>query len=168
MLGTFITVAFLLGPRVCASVHEPFKSGFFIPYNPMVLLEVSPLVFEARHFEVGSLPLQYSSVGFGCLMWEHKSFGPWEQDLYYDEAWVGFLMRWCLSYSTQCGPSIFCCGGAILLAFGSFSEEIVQCVVVDLLCSWEEASSGPYKLPILNLVQQNVILFQVMHPLSQS
>lgn len=54
-----------------------------------------------------------------------------------------------LSYPSRCGPFLYCCEGAIQLVFRSFSERIVLYVAVDLLCLWEEVSSGFFYAAIL-------------------
>lgn len=48
----------------------------------------------------------------------------------------------CLSYPSQCGPFFFCPVGAVHLLFRSFSEVNGPYVAVDLVCLWEEVSSG--------------------------
>lgn len=82
-------------------------------------------------------------------MWGHKSLGPWEQDLYYDES-VGHHALGGVSCETVSLPLLshlmwpfyLLSGGGVQVAFGSFSEDIVPCVAVGVLCSWEEVSSG--------------------------
>lgn len=65
---------------------------------------------------------------------------------------VGFLVRMCLcfSYPSQCTLFIFCCGRSVQLVFRNFSEGIAAHRAVDLLCLWEEASSGSSEAAILN------------------
>ena len=56
-----------------------------------------------------------------------------------------------LPYPSQCGPFLICsCEGATQLLFSSFSEEIVPCVSVDLVCTWEAVSSKSSYINILN------------------
>lgn len=47
-----------------------------------------------------------------------------------------------LPLPSQCGLFIFCCRGAVQLAFRSFSERALLYVAVDLACPWQKGSSG--------------------------
>ena len=64
---------------------------------------------------------------------------------------VRFLVRMflCLAYPSQCALFI-CCGRSVQLVFRIFSEGIVAYRAVDLLCLWEEGSSGSSCAAILN------------------
>ena len=64
---------------------------------------------------------------------------------------VGFLVRLglCLSYLSQCGPFILCCGVAVQVVLWFLSEGIAPYVAVDVLCPWEEMSSGSSYATIL-------------------
>ena len=55
-----------------------------------------------------------------------------------------------LSYPPQLGSLILFCGGAVQLVFRSFSTGAILYVAVDLVCLWEEVSSGSYSVAILN------------------
>lgn len=49
-LAAFQTVAFLLDLRASRSVHESFKSGYSIPFNSMISLELIPIDFQNQAF----------------------------------------------------------------------------------------------------------------------
>lgn len=48
----------------------------------------------------------------------------------------------CFSYPSQCCPFTLCCGNSVHSIFRPFPEGIIPYVVVDLLCLWEEVTSG--------------------------
>ena len=47
-------------------------------------------------------------------------------------------------YSSGSVSFILHCGGAIQLGFRSLSQGMDPCVAIDLLCPWEDVSSGSY------------------------
>ena len=103
-LRSFHTVAFTLGPQLSEFTCEPFKSRISILYSPVVLLDISPVVFRARHF---GTPL--SSAGLkGWGAWGgHKPLSPqgkvpylWDpSQLWVTVPGVGVLVRLHLCFS---------------------------------------------------------------------
>lgn len=83
-----------------------------------------------------------------CGVWTPHSSGgnSW---LWVSAPEVGFLARpWlCFSYSSQCGPFIISCGGALHLVFRFFPEGTDPYVAMDFVCPLEEGSSGFPMLP---------------------
>ena len=66
-------------------------------------------------------------------------------------------MRPSFSYAFQCGIFSFApCVGVTQLASGFLSEGISPCVAVDLVCPWEEVTSGGSYVAVLDKNQGNL------------
>lgn len=142
------------------SVPTPFKNGISTPYSPVVLLDISPLVFNTKLF--GSLfvsvicqVLVVEVPGWGvqtsCFSGRNSKFV--RSSRLWVTAWrgsrVGGLLwetgfdktLWIVKYKVQYWhvslplPSVLMWSSTSV--FRVFLEGIISCVAVDLLCPWE-------------------------------
>lgn len=81
-LGSFPTVTFTLGLWMCGSVPEHFKTDFFTPYSPIILLEVSPIGCQGQVLWKLISPVQFPNVGMPDV--RHKLLAPQGQYPYYE------------------------------------------------------------------------------------
>lgn len=154
----FKLLLFELGPWASEPVHKPFKSGFFHSLEPCgspgnkshwfsrsdaLRTHLSSAVPKGWGAHGGTQTLCFSRTS--SVLWHPSNWGlsclGW-----------GFLQDHVLHlfYLSPCGPLILCGRYAIQVVFRSFSQGIIPCVTVDLLCSWEEVSSESFSAAILN------------------
>ena len=146
----------LWGKWVCVPV---LNRNISVPYSPLSLLSCisEPCLFSELGILGVHLPIE-PPKGWAdwCWVW---SLDPQEDLDLWDPSWLSvatlgvvFWVRLCLcvSYLLWCGPFTTCCERAVQLLFRSFSERIVPYVVADLMCSWEEMSSGSSNTAVLD------------------
>lgn len=150
VLGIFQSVAFVLNISTNGSVHESFKSGFSILNNFMVLLVLIPIDFQNQIF--WGLVFLMLNPESGWLMWD--SIPPLLKGRFYifgtSLNCQSLLLRCPLVW--DCTSASLSCLRASLLPFivdmlfiyvsGPFQRKIIPCVVVYLLCPWEEVCLG--------------------------
>ena len=115
------------------------------------------LVFNAACFE-GRLSGAGVKSG-GCPMWGSNPFLLSEQLQVSTQGW---RRRGWWGLRRDCDPASLTCfdvdrrsGSA---SFYVFSEDVVPYVAIDLLCLWEEVSSGSCKVAILNRKLVNLLI----------
>lgn len=126
----------------------------------------SLLIFKGRHFR--DLSFLCKIWGFGCLIWSLNPLLLMEKiftfvvplncgllqlkcGIFLDEpsSLPLFLVSRCCSFTP-------CWGGSVYQFSCVFWEELFQNIVADLLCPWEEVSSGSSYITILSpLSKQN-------------
>lgn len=79
-LSTFQIGAFVLVTRLCQSTHEPFQSGFPVPYRFIVFLNIMPIDFQSQVFWELISPVKGLKVGVFNV--ELQSLAPQEKVLY--------------------------------------------------------------------------------------
>lgn len=139
-LGSFQTAIFVLDPRASESAHKPFKSRISVLYSPVVPLDISldgflsqmfwELVSPVPRVGVPNVRQKPLTEEFHC---ETPPSGCYTGD--------GSFGKISASPTHLNDPFILCCG-AVQLVLMFFSEGIVSHVAIDLLCLWEEVSSG--------------------------
>lgn len=148
---TFLSVVFALISRSSKSVCEPLRAGFSFPLFSWMH---SPLILKAR-YSGGSSHL----CKIMCLMWNLNPWAPqwkvlylWDPSrLWNTSAGVWFFPEWDhISASPTLLGAVPCCGGFVHSFSRSPSKGIIPYAPVDILCLWEEVSSGFFYTAILH------------------
>ena len=147
--GSYESHCFALGSGVCQILHVPSKSEVSLSPGPVVILKLSlpglqshmlwALIFLIQEFQAGepNQGLRILTIGgelcstvlqfVGCLL----------------RVW-DLIISWLYpSYLSHCG-SFFISSSKKSFLVSSFSSVVVLQIVVTLVCSWEEVSSGSF------------------------
>lgn len=116
-LGTSQMAAFVLSPRWMSQCVSPLRAESPFPISLMFSWMQTLLAFKDKPFALQGEALCSSLPPVGC----HARAGFWARTCL------------CLSYLSQCGLFILCCGGAAQLILRSFPEGVALYVSVDLL-----------------------------------
>lgn len=147
--GHFSNCCFCLSPRMSGSPFKPFKKSISDPYSLLKTLDLGPVGFQSQAIwgphlsganpkgwgaRCGAQPPQPSgrSSGLARSLW---IIGHWARGRVFGKTTS-------LPLLSHCGPFILCCGQAVQLVSGSFSVGGVPYEALDLVCLWEEVSSG--------------------------
>lgn len=144
--GAFQTTPLVLILETSEFVHKPFKRSMSVPYRLLSLLDMNRVGFQSQTYWGFVSQLQISrfgvpDVGHEVFASQSEAPGLWDPSLMWG---VGLLARLNLgpSYPLPGWPFSVCCKGAMQLAVKSFSRGTYFIAAVDLVCLWEEVSSG--------------------------
>lgn len=144
----------MLDPRASESAHNPFQSTMSAPYSPMIFLDVSLVGSTSQISWEFVSPVQVPRSWVPDM--RQKPLTPqggfpylWDASQWLLHLGVGFLARsLLLPISLWPFYPLLWSSCSVLLFF--FRRELFSYVAVDLLCLWEEVSSGSPCATILN------------------